>query len=279
MLDDVPAGDLAVFGFLEMLALGFVLEGVAAFMRADHWWKWSGSLLLGLLFFLAGIKWPKIKTVVGGKFVAAVEGLSRPEFRNLIIAVGFAYVVISRRMPRYEYVIPYVTVMYFFLTGFEYIWENRRDLNRYVMPRHFTRRQADRLKKRLAEHDPYPVSVRVNPHDTEALRYAQEIANALNETAWKAELCKDEPFPLYQGLTAYGAGCGPRNQFGEPKNFLWMAFLMYANIPTAVKYDIKGEFAISLLVGPRPLIIGPHESFFTKSMRRLMSFGQKRDHR
>src|SRR5580700_12080346 len=66
MLDSVPWGDLAVFGFLEMVALGFVLEAVAAFERGDHWWKWLGSVVLGLMFFLAGIMWPRFKPRLRG---------------------------------------------------------------------------------------------------------------------------------------------------------------------------------------------------------------------
>jgi hypothetical protein len=61
MLDEVPTGDKAVYIFLEMTALGFVLEAVAALVRGDAWWKWAGAFLLGASFLLLGVKWPLLK--------------------------------------------------------------------------------------------------------------------------------------------------------------------------------------------------------------------------
>lgn len=61
MLDDIPRGDLAVYVFLEMVALGFVLEAVSSFAHGDHWVRWAGLTFLGLAFFVAGIKGPKVK--------------------------------------------------------------------------------------------------------------------------------------------------------------------------------------------------------------------------
>ena len=61
MLDDIPRGDLAVYVFLEMVALGFVLEAVSSFAHGDHWVRWAGLTFLGLAFFVAGIKGPTVK--------------------------------------------------------------------------------------------------------------------------------------------------------------------------------------------------------------------------
>jgi hypothetical protein len=68
MPDELPSGDKAVYIFLEMIALGFALEAVASFMRNDVWWKWIGALVMGILFLLAGVKWPQIKLKVGTRF-------------------------------------------------------------------------------------------------------------------------------------------------------------------------------------------------------------------
>lgn len=56
MLDDLPNPRLAVYIFLEMIALGFALEAVAALMRGDDWWKWTGALIIGVLFMVLGVK-------------------------------------------------------------------------------------------------------------------------------------------------------------------------------------------------------------------------------
>jgi Na+-transporting NADH:ubiquinone oxidoreductase subunit NqrB len=56
MLDGLPNARLAVYIFLEMIALGFALEAVAALMRGDGWWKWTGALILGAVFMVLGVK-------------------------------------------------------------------------------------------------------------------------------------------------------------------------------------------------------------------------------
>ena len=42
MLDDIPRGDLAVYVFLEMVALGLFFEAVSSFAHGDHWVRWTG---------------------------------------------------------------------------------------------------------------------------------------------------------------------------------------------------------------------------------------------
>jgi hypothetical protein len=64
MIDDLPTGRVAVYIFLEMIALGFALEAVAAFMRGDVWWKWCGGLLLGIIFMVLGVASGRIITKV-----------------------------------------------------------------------------------------------------------------------------------------------------------------------------------------------------------------------
>jgi hypothetical protein len=56
MIDEVPSTKLAVYLFLEMIALGFALETVAAFARGDSIFKWVGLLALGIAFMVLGVK-------------------------------------------------------------------------------------------------------------------------------------------------------------------------------------------------------------------------------
>ncbi len=67
MPDELPSGSKAIYIFLEMIALGFALEAVTAFMRGDVWWKWSGALLLGVLFLAGGVKSQQIRLKMGGR--------------------------------------------------------------------------------------------------------------------------------------------------------------------------------------------------------------------
>jgi hypothetical protein len=56
MIDNLPTARLAVYIFLEFIALGFALEAVTSFMHGENWWKWAGALLLGVVFMLLGVK-------------------------------------------------------------------------------------------------------------------------------------------------------------------------------------------------------------------------------
>ena len=76
MSDELPSGTRAVYIYLEMIALGFALEGVAAFMRGEALWKWAGALVVGALFLVAGVKSPQVRLKVGGRFSAYLN--SRP---------------------------------------------------------------------------------------------------------------------------------------------------------------------------------------------------------
>jgi hypothetical protein len=69
MADELPSGNKAVYIFLEMIALGFALEAVAALMRGDVWWKWAGALAIGVLFLVAGVKSQKIILKLGPRLV------------------------------------------------------------------------------------------------------------------------------------------------------------------------------------------------------------------
>lgn len=56
MLDEAPSAKLAVYIFLEMIALGFALEAVASLMRGESWWKWTSAVLTGIVFMVLGVK-------------------------------------------------------------------------------------------------------------------------------------------------------------------------------------------------------------------------------
>jgi hypothetical protein len=91
MLDDIPRGDLAVYVFLEMVALGFVLDSVDSFLRGDHWPKWLGAMVLALVFFVAGIKGPAVKK----RLLPAKEKEKRSEIpptSSLPHVLSYAYI-------------------------------------------------------------------------------------------------------------------------------------------------------------------------------------------
>jgi len=54
--DTVPSGELALFGFFELLALAFTFEGVSALLSGRPWTIWAPAVSAGILFFLIGVK-------------------------------------------------------------------------------------------------------------------------------------------------------------------------------------------------------------------------------
>ena len=72
MPDELPSGDKAVYVFLEIMAFCFALASVDALVAA-RWIKSACFFLVAIAFFLAGIKWPKIK----------VSLFSKPEIERL----------------------------------------------------------------------------------------------------------------------------------------------------------------------------------------------------
>jgi hypothetical protein len=64
--DELPSGDKAVYLFLEILAFCFALASVDAFV-AKHWLASAGYVVVAIVLFVAGIKWPQIKRKLSKK--------------------------------------------------------------------------------------------------------------------------------------------------------------------------------------------------------------------
>jgi hypothetical protein len=81
MSDELPAGEKAVYVFLEMVAFCFLLACVDALVGKKPWLIWLGCLVLAVAFFLAGIKWPKIRKMLPNR--AGSRNQSRAEFTSV----------------------------------------------------------------------------------------------------------------------------------------------------------------------------------------------------
>jgi hypothetical protein len=65
MAGELPSGDTAVYLFLEILAFCFALASVDALV-AKHWLASAGYMIVAVVLFVAGIKWPRIKQKLSG---------------------------------------------------------------------------------------------------------------------------------------------------------------------------------------------------------------------
>jgi TolB-like protein len=63
-----PAGNKAVYAFLELFALAFTFEGAGAMLRGESLWRVVGAWLVAVIFFVAGIQWPRIRVWLAERF-------------------------------------------------------------------------------------------------------------------------------------------------------------------------------------------------------------------
>jgi|ERR1700761_612454 len=59
--EQVPTGDIAVFAFLEIVALAFAFEGTSALLNERPLGIVISAYVAAVVFFIAGVKWPKTK--------------------------------------------------------------------------------------------------------------------------------------------------------------------------------------------------------------------------
>src|SRR2546426_2252062 len=74
--DAPPTGNKAVYAFLELFALAFTFEGAAALLRGESLWKIAGAWLVAVFFFVAGIRWPKIRLLLEQRFGSKRERIA-----------------------------------------------------------------------------------------------------------------------------------------------------------------------------------------------------------
>lgn len=168
---ELPTGDLVVFGFCELLAIGFACEFAVKFLNGDVV-PACIAFLITLALFITGIKWPAIKARMGVPLRAKIDRLtSNPRFQvsTLLIIVGC-----------------------FVGLGLQHVQQIRADVDEYAMPRMLSGGQVAAIKAvvslyDLRAHDPQAiVNVVASVTDAEAEDYADEIMRALREGGWDA---------------------------------------------------------------------------------------------
>jgi hypothetical protein len=80
MLDEIPKGDLALYVFLEMIALGFALAAVDSFVGGKPYYVYLGSLIAAIFFFVVGINSPALKAGL----LARIDRLPSGKTRRLL---------------------------------------------------------------------------------------------------------------------------------------------------------------------------------------------------
>jgi hypothetical protein len=249
MADGVPTGDLVIFAFCELLAVGFACEFAATLLRGDFLLAFI-AFIATLALFVTGIKWPVIKTKLKAPVAARIEKLAlnpRTRIAAFLVVVG-----------------------YFAMQGVLFTVHLRGDLDKYVIPRTVTGKQAEALKDYLSKREPFVVFVRVNSaSDQEAMEYAAQLFNALRQTSWDVNPPNHGgPEILPDWATGIGL-CIQVEDVGQPTNpdpkhpapdVILADALRYAEIEVNGSRGSadKGKYVVSLLVGHRPMQILKH---------------------
>jgi hypothetical protein len=264
MPDETPTGDKAVYVFIEMIALGFVLYAIEeAFKDHPSWLKVVLAVVLGLLFFWVGVNWTQLKGRVSLGLARRVDGVAndyryRYGLALLLVAAFGVYTIVSLR-------------------------SLRSDLDGYVTPRTLSTEQTRDLEAFLAKHQQFPVTVKVAVHDTEALEYANQILFSFKRANWDDAMLRitehpdsEPPFTLGDGLFigVVGDNGRPLDPKHNPAQLLQDAFSA-AHIDIAGGSTISaGEYKLFVLVGHRPLKLGNQQPLLSRIGRWMERLSQ-----
>ncbi|MFZ0498380.1 MAG: hypothetical protein WAM52_04545, partial [Steroidobacteraceae bacterium] len=205
MAEQPPSGDRAVYTFLEMVALVFLFAAVETGVeQGKPPIVWGSCLVAGVISFIAAIKWGRIQTALGNQVVGMIEWLAG--YRALLVLALAAYIAITYSEPRYRYGACAVAGIYVLWISIRYMRSIRRDLNRYVMPRRLSPRQAARLRAYLQNQPKHSIRLNVDPLDEEAREYAAQLLNAFRQGGWTVDFNTQAPYDLNPGLRINATG-------------------------------------------------------------------------
>lgn len=208
-----------------MFATGCVATGFRLLYERKFVFGLS-AIVVAILFFVAGLKWPSSYWVSGSLISAAIIII-------VLTTVGNWFEITRRAAnPRYRSFALAFVLLSFGIYIIAHMNALRSDIDTYVMPRTVTRQQADDLREYLSQHDKYAVTVKVNPVDAEAREYGAQLLNAFNRSDWTATFDTSgndpsiAPSTLNDGLCidVIGENAKPYDAKHDPKTFLQEAF-------------------------------------------------------
>ena len=274
MIDETPSGDKAVYVFIEMFALGFVLYAIEeAFKDGVSWLKVAIAFALGLVFFLLGVNWIKLKSNLHSAWVVRLDRITN-DYRYRYGAVVLLFGVVG----------------FYVLASLHAL---RPDLDTYLIPRRVTPLQSVQLRQYLSmSHPGISVDVIVNSSDQEATEYAAQLMNAISGIGeWDARLVTVSPFNpdrpelvakdgYHNVYSAMDSGlvvreCAPAIGGYDPKHPPSSTLLYQALDKAQIEIHSSGSqsgctgYSVSLEVGHRPMKIGQQEPILGKLGRWL----------
>jgi hypothetical protein len=273
MPDEAPSGNKAVFELLMLFALPFSFAAEETFREGKPfhvWGAWTG-LALGLFFL--GITWARIGGFVGERFSEILERVAA--YRALVVLGPATYIAITRPDIRYRYTALAVGLGYLAIVVIAYVRSIRRDVDRYVMPRRITKTQARRLREYLSHHPSHALTIKVDPLDSEANWYANQLLAVFKQTQWNVDYNITRPYMPDDGLCIHATGSQGIGK-DDPRTILQPAFVFARITVNRGSAVAAGEFKVFLLVGRRPLAIRYREPLLSRVGKLIWAAGNMR---
>jgi hypothetical protein len=269
---ETPGGDGAVpklLGYCAAACITVAAQALYAGKPLLEWGRYAGG---GIAFAVAAAIWPRIRMSFGGGIL--VDLLERiAEFRRYLIIAALACIAFTRPEPIYRYSAIGIAVLV--VLWIAIAW--RRDIDRYVMPRRVTPRQARRLLQYLATAPKFSIRVSVDPLDSEAREYAGALYGLLQRGGWTVQFDTAPPYNQNEGLGIHATGVStPVATSSDPRPVLQNA-ARFAGIDINHGGGVgAGNFQVSLTVGKRPLAINAKAPLLQRLGRFLLRFGHSR---
>lgn len=272
MSDQPPRESTAVYAFFEMFALAFAFSAVENWFSGKSGWSVAICALLSVVLFLLGVRWSRIKELVGEPRLLDVIA----RYRILIVIAGVAYLWLTPHAVRIRYAALTFVGLYIVIAVVSFVRRLRSDLDKYVMPRQLSSWQLRKLRASLASRAGHAIKVKVDPFDLEAINYAGSILNALVAAGWNATLDTTQPYNHNQGLgfLELGSNSPDASLKGNTKHTLERAF---ADARIVVNHGGSvgaGEYELFITVGARPLAIVQNHSILAKFGMALQRLGR-----
>jgi TolB-like protein len=119
--DARPAANKAAYALLTLLALAFTFAGARAMLRGESWWRAAGAWVVAVIFFVAGIQWPRIRLWLSGRFGSRTDRAKPGQVKTITNLPGNRKSIRVRAggliVPAATVAVAFVAAAYFYFPG------------------------------------------------------------------------------------------------------------------------------------------------------------------
>jgi len=255
MADEPLTADRVGRYFFEILAFGSGCEAVTSLKNREYLTALLGAGIT-LVLLLVGFHWSSLRRIVGKGWSVLIIVLLG-SFTATLPFIYYWHEPFSQLVydPHWRIAMLAVTALYAVVYSVVYVRSLRRDFDAYIKPRVVTRDQADQIKTILLTGKPHKITVKVNPHDQEALEYGAQLRNAIRAGGWDVEFSTSNGPPNPDtGLAIHEDGFQKRTKEHDERTYFLRKAMEKARveIPGMSASNGDEEYKLYIVVGKRP---------------------------